>query len=619
MTAREKCSLLRQIRKEIAESNGIVYLSSECTQKGECEGSCHICDAEIRYLDLEIQRLVNEGKTISLSGLSLNTFELNLSPTNDIVFDTENDNADRIMSLTIEKLDLHVRVVNLLKQAGFRTVSDIIWYTNEYGIEGLKYIRCGGFHFSRLKRALKVLGVSLEYEWPIGELFIPSGVIDDYEIEGTLLKKYKGTATHVQIPYGITDIDWYDFNYNSSVEHIEELKLPPTLRRIGSFSRFKNLKNIHFPLYVDEWRDGTFSDQKKIEEIYLPEGIRELRNTFARCENLKRISFPSTIKYIDGFALCTSGTTGLEVSFRGDHPDFYVENNCIIQKSTQTLVRYVGGSCDSICIPKNIRNIGQGAFAQCQELKTVEIPYGVECIGEGALEWCKNLNIVTIPSTVKNIGSGLLSGPNIPQVVIDPKNRYYHVLDNYIIEIHTQKIIQVLDRNIKEAVIPEGIKEIGREAFTCCFSLEKVVLPNTIIAIRANAFSSCDQLKEIIFPNSLEIIESNAFLGDVNIDYIVIPTNVHTFGEGAFAVGYCGEKNVRIFCEYSIAELTALAQDWKCYGRVKIYTKGKWYYEGCKPIPYKRNTKKCEFMEDEDRNMAWPTSDAELENMDDEF
>ena len=41
MTGKEKCNLLRQIRKEIAESNDIVYLTTECDYTGnDCPGTC---------------------------------------------------------------------------------------------------------------------------------------------------------------------------------------------------------------------------------------------------------------------------------------------------------------------------------------------------------------------------------------------------------------------------------------------------------------------------------------------------------------------------------------------------------------------------------------------------
>ena len=74
MTGKEKCKLLRTIRREIAETNGIAYFTSDCTFEGACTGTCPMCDAEIRYLDNEINKMVASGKKVSLAGLSLKTY-----------------------------------------------------------------------------------------------------------------------------------------------------------------------------------------------------------------------------------------------------------------------------------------------------------------------------------------------------------------------------------------------------------------------------------------------------------------------------------------------------------------------------------------------------------------
>ena len=50
MTGKEKCRLLRQIRREIAESNGIPYSTEECTFEGACTGTCPRCEEEVRVL-----------------------------------------------------------------------------------------------------------------------------------------------------------------------------------------------------------------------------------------------------------------------------------------------------------------------------------------------------------------------------------------------------------------------------------------------------------------------------------------------------------------------------------------------------------------------------------------
>ena len=75
MTRKEKCKLLKQMRKEFAESNGIAYPSEECTFEGECNGTCPQCDAEIRYLDEQVQKKVEHGEKITFAGLSLDTYE----------------------------------------------------------------------------------------------------------------------------------------------------------------------------------------------------------------------------------------------------------------------------------------------------------------------------------------------------------------------------------------------------------------------------------------------------------------------------------------------------------------------------------------------------------------
>lgn len=85
MTGKEKCNLLRQIRREIAEANGIIYLTKECDYKGDdCPGTCPICDAEVRYLDYQLNLMASHGKPISVAGISLNTYRNTVSTAEEI-------------------------------------------------------------------------------------------------------------------------------------------------------------------------------------------------------------------------------------------------------------------------------------------------------------------------------------------------------------------------------------------------------------------------------------------------------------------------------------------------------------------------------------------------------
>lgn len=70
MRGKEKCKALKEIRKQIAETNDIEYAVSECTFQGECKGTCPKCEAELRYLERELERRKNLGKAVCVVGIS---------------------------------------------------------------------------------------------------------------------------------------------------------------------------------------------------------------------------------------------------------------------------------------------------------------------------------------------------------------------------------------------------------------------------------------------------------------------------------------------------------------------------------------------------------------------
>lgn len=51
---KEKCEILKRIRKDVAERYGLDYTPSECTHKGDCSGTCPKCDSELQELQREL-------------------------------------------------------------------------------------------------------------------------------------------------------------------------------------------------------------------------------------------------------------------------------------------------------------------------------------------------------------------------------------------------------------------------------------------------------------------------------------------------------------------------------------------------------------------------------------
>lgn len=67
---RDKCDQLREIRKKIADVNGIEFEPSECHHTGPCRGTCPVCDSEIKYLDEQLQKKKERGEEIILTGIA---------------------------------------------------------------------------------------------------------------------------------------------------------------------------------------------------------------------------------------------------------------------------------------------------------------------------------------------------------------------------------------------------------------------------------------------------------------------------------------------------------------------------------------------------------------------
>lgn len=67
---KQTCKILKEIRRQIAEANGIEFATSECRYKGECLGTCPKCEAEVRYLEQQLRARSLAGKAIALAGIS---------------------------------------------------------------------------------------------------------------------------------------------------------------------------------------------------------------------------------------------------------------------------------------------------------------------------------------------------------------------------------------------------------------------------------------------------------------------------------------------------------------------------------------------------------------------
>ena len=91
---KQTCKILKEIRKQIAVENDIEFVTSECTYKGDCKGTCPKCEAEVRYLERELEKRQRMGKAAVVAGLSvglLGTSQVALAQQPDTIPPRNND------------------------------------------------------------------------------------------------------------------------------------------------------------------------------------------------------------------------------------------------------------------------------------------------------------------------------------------------------------------------------------------------------------------------------------------------------------------------------------------------------------------------------------------------
>ncbi len=70
MKGKSKCKILKDIRRKIAQDNDIEFITTECKHKGDCLGTCPKCEAEVRYLEEQLEKRKAAGKQVAVAGIA---------------------------------------------------------------------------------------------------------------------------------------------------------------------------------------------------------------------------------------------------------------------------------------------------------------------------------------------------------------------------------------------------------------------------------------------------------------------------------------------------------------------------------------------------------------------
>ena len=65
------CDTLKEVRMQVAKANDIKYAPTDCHHKGDCAGTCPKCEAEVRWLEQQLQLRRQLGKAVAVVGVSM--------------------------------------------------------------------------------------------------------------------------------------------------------------------------------------------------------------------------------------------------------------------------------------------------------------------------------------------------------------------------------------------------------------------------------------------------------------------------------------------------------------------------------------------------------------------
>ena len=214
----------------------------------------------------------------------------------------------------------------------------------------------------------------------------------------------------VIFPDNLKRIDIQSFQGNL----LTHLDLPTSLTYIGPAAFTNNQLSDDEAFIYARRSDGSVNyttivsyGGAKRSDIVIPEGVVRLSGgAFSYHNNITNVIMPSTLKSIDGFAFLGAGLTSLDIPKNvtnigtgafsknrlSDAEAFIYKRNADGSEDRTTLISY-GGANTTVTIPENVTIINSNAFEQ-SNIRTIILHENINTIGSNALRQSEVIKIV---------------------------------------------------------------------------------------------------------------------------------------------------------------------------------------------------------------------------------
>ena len=385
--------------------------------------------------------------------------------------------------------------------------------TNARGIGSYAFNNCSGLTNVILPSSATCIG-SCAFEGCSGltNITVPNNMI------GIGREAFRGCTGLASVTIGnsVTSIGDDAF---SGCSGLTSVTIPSSVTSIGerAFYGCNGIKNVIVPQYIcSSGLSRVFPDT--ITNVAILDGVKIIGNfAFYGCRNLTEIIIPDSVEAIgdSAFEYCyclkriTLGKGLSRIGRRAFYGCQQLEDVYITDLSA-----YIGIDYDTyaspllygaqlylnddlireVVVPDGITSIGDYVFYGCDSITNVTIGSSVTSIGANAFSGCAITDLI-VPDSVVTIGDGAfmcdsLRCVTIPQCLCDSE-------DGCQFETAFGEQSSYGNYGITNIIVSMGVTNIGRSAFSSCYSLKCVTIPSTVRNVGTEAFYSCRNLLRV--------------------------------------------------------------------------------------------------------------------------
>ncbi len=293
-----------------------------------------------------------------------------------------------------------------------------------------------------------------------------------------------------------------------------------------------------------------YSERESIKRIVVEEGITGIGNySFWNCANLKSVSIPKSVEKVSGRAFYRD--ISLEsIDVDGGNEDYKSVGGVLYNNDMSEIIKYPQKKAGSYSLPESVTLIGEDAFRECSELKSLKISERVTSIGYGAFYDCDNLLDIELPPEIDGLyssGIGLIFAKSGAKRIDGLKISGYMYSEAY--KYARENGFEFVSLGEVEPYYTYYADMYGKITLTgYTGEPDNIELPSeldgkTVGGIGANAFTNLKRLSSVNIPESVGFISEGAFLGCTALKSVTIPKNVSSIGNRAF--GYYYDKEAK--------------------------------------------------------------------------